>query len=240
MPDRASPIVESNLRKDVAHRLRIKSFAMTLLWVVMCFAGAGRLTWIRGWIGATVHLSASGVLNVIVSHLNPGLLGQREIWLRNDTRTFDRVVLMIYVGLGFIEVFIAGVDAGRFHWLALPGWTIVPGVVLFIMGMAMVGWAMVTSPFAETTLRLQTDRGQTVVESGPYRLVRHPMYLGFLVLNPATGLMLGSGWAMIVSVSTTAMIVLRTAYEDRFLRDRLPGYAGFAKRTRFRLVPLVW
>jgi protein-S-isoprenylcysteine O-methyltransferase Ste14 len=240
MPKNATPALEPKGRKGPSSWLRVRGLFMVLLWVGMCFAGAGSLTWTRGWIGVAVYLVASGCLTVLISRINPGLLQQREKWLRNDTWPFDRIVLIVYVLLSYIEVFVAGLDAGRFRWMALPGWTLAPGIILFVAAMAMVCWTMVTNPFAETTLRLQTDRGHSVVESGPYRIVRHPMYLGFAMQNLAAAFMLGSGWAIIVSAPVVATLIARTAHEDRFLRARLSGYSDFAQRSRFRLIPLIW
>jgi protein-S-isoprenylcysteine O-methyltransferase Ste14 len=107
-------------------------------------------------------------------------------------------------------------------------------------GMLLVSWAMASNKFFSTTVRIQDDRGQTVTSSGPYRLVRHPGYVGFLVSNLATPLLLGSLWALIPAVVLEALVVVRTALEDRTLQAELGGYRDYARRVRYRLLPGVW
>ena len=92
----------------------------------------------------------------------------------------------------------------------------------------------------EPTVRSQTDRGHTVATTGPYRIVRHPMYAASLVTLPATALLLGSAWALAPAVAAMVVVVVRTALEDRLLREKLPGYEAYALRTRYRLVPGLW
>ena len=96
------------------------------------------------------------------------------------------------------------------------------------------------NPFFEKTVRIQSDRGHRVVDIGPYRLVRHPGYLGFFGWILSTPLLLGSWWAFVPALLSIAGIVVRTALEDRTLKAELPGYADYAKRTRYRLVPGIW
>lgn len=148
--------------------------------------------------------------------------------------------MLIYIPLAFIQVLVAGLDAVRFHALPLPEWTLFPGIVLFVAAMAMVAWSLLANPFAESTVRIQPDRGQTVVSTGPYHIVRHPMYVGFVLMWPATALMWGSGWAMAVAALMLILVVWRTAEEDNFLRRELPGYQEYVDLTRFRLVPGLW
>jgi len=89
-------------------------------------------------------------------------------------------------------------------------------------------------------VRIQAERGHVVVSRGPYRTVRHPMYVGMILMFPATALILGSGWAMVVAGVMAVLIIWRTANEDKFLLRELPGYQEFAVRTKWRLLPGVW
>jgi protein-S-isoprenylcysteine O-methyltransferase Ste14 len=99
---------------------------------------------------------------------------------------------------------------------------------------------MTVNRFFSAMVRIQADRGHRVVENGPYRWMRHPAYAGGVIANLATPLMLGSAWALIPAGLTVALVVLRTSLEDRTLQAELPGYAAYAARTRYRLVPGVW
>lgn len=209
-------------------------------WIALCFGGAGRLDWVRGWICAAVYVVCMAVTGALVGRLNRGLLQARDQWKSHLVTRFDKVILSIYLPLTFLQVLLAGLDAVRYRWLPLPEWTTTPGILLFIAAMAMVTWTLVVNPFAEATVRIQTERGHVVVSRGPYRVVRHPMYVGTILMYPATALMLGSGWAMVVAGVLAALMIWRTAGEDGFLLRELPGYREFAACTRWRLLPGVW
>jgi protein-S-isoprenylcysteine O-methyltransferase Ste14 len=99
---------------------------------------------------------------------------------------------------------------------------------------------MVANTFFSTTYRLQEDRGHAVASSGPYRVVRHPGYVGTIAFELATPIMLGSLWALMLGGLGALLIVVRTALEDRTLQEELPGYAEYTQRTRYRLLPKVW
>ncbi len=211
-----------------------------VLWIALLFAGAGRLDWARGWIATAVYVATMAITGALVHRYNPGLLEARGKKMAEDTPKFDKVLLRIYIPLTFVQVLVAGLDAVRFHALPLPPWTTAPGIVLFLAAMGLVCWTMTVNRFAESTVRIQQERGHTVVSSGPYGLVRHPMYVGSSLMYPATALMLGSGWAMAIALPMVLLIVCRTALEDRFLRSELPGYREYAAATRYRLVPGLW
>jgi protein-S-isoprenylcysteine O-methyltransferase Ste14 len=213
--------------------------AMTL-WVVAVFAGAGRLNWARGWVFLVVYALVMMAMGTLLKRVNPELAEARSRFMHKDTAPFDRIFLWLYFPLTFIQISVAGLDAVRLHALPLPEWTLLLGIAVFVVAMAMITWTFLTNPFAETTVRLQADRGQTVVSTGPYHIVRHPMYVGFVLMSPATALILGSGWAMMVAALMMALVVWRTAKEDSFLLRELPGYQEYAALTRFRLVPGLW
>jgi protein-S-isoprenylcysteine O-methyltransferase Ste14 len=106
--------------------------------------------------------------------------------------------------------------------------------------MGLIGCVMAMNRFAESTVRIQSERNHAVVSSGLYRIVRHPMYVGMILMYPATALMLGSGWAMAVAALILVLIIWRTSQEDRFLIQNLQGYPEFAAHTRYRLIPGIW
>lgn len=214
--------------------------ASIVIWVALCFAGAGRLDWVRGWICVSVYLSAMAVTGALVCYFSPGLIGRRSQWVRENTAPFDRLFLPFFVPLTFILPFVAGLDAGRYRWLPLPDWTMMPGIVLFVTGIGLITWTMIVNPFAETSVRIQPELGHRVIGKGPYKSVRHPMYAGSILMYPATALVLGSGWAIVVAAALAVVIVFRTAKEDRFLHCELRGYQEYAAHTRFRLFPGLW
>jgi protein-S-isoprenylcysteine O-methyltransferase Ste14 len=143
--------------------------------------------------------------------------------------------------LFYLALFVvAGLDAGRLHRTALgAGWAVV-GAMVMAMATVPVAGAMAVNRNLEQTVRIQSERGHDVATTGPYRFVRHPMYLAMLVQLPATALLLGSVWAMIPAAGAAAALVVRTALEDRTLSRDLPGYQDYARHTRYRLVPGIW
>ena len=134
----------------------------------------------------------------------------------------------------------AALDDGRYHWLPVPWWGCVLGYVLLITGMVGLTWAESVNKFFEPTVRIQTDRGHKVIDTGPYAIVRHPGYVfGLPALPrhaPGPGLLVGFD----PRHSVCLLLVVRTILEDRTLRDELPGYEEYAQRVRYRLIPGVW
>ena len=210
------------------------------LWIAAIFVSAGRLNWTRGWICMTAWVISMTVAGVLVRRRNPELLEARSKWRRKDTKLFDKYFLGIFVPLSFLQPAVAGLDAVRFGWSHIPFAAVYPGIALFTFAMALITWVMMVNPHAETTVRIQTDRGHTVVSSGPYRIVRHPMYVGVILMYPATALILGSLWALAIAALIAVLFIARTALEDRTLRRELPGYEEYAAVTRCRLVPGIW
>jgi protein-S-isoprenylcysteine O-methyltransferase Ste14 len=111
---------------------------------------------------------------------------------------------------------------------------------VFTAGMALFGWAMITNAYFSTAARIQSDRGQTVCRSGPYRFVRHPGYSGTILQSVGTSFLLGSLWSLIPTAAAVACMVARTVLEDRMLQDELTGYKDFARDVPHRLIPGVW
>lgn len=128
-------------------------------------------------------------------------------------------------------------DAVRYHWSSMPFVFVYLDAILFTLAMVLIAWEMVVNPFAETSVRIQTDRGHTVITSGPYRMVRHPMYLGAILMYTAASLVWGSIWALALAAMITGLRIWRTSREDQTLRQELAGYEEYSARTRDRLLP---
>ena len=131
-------------------------------------------------------------------------------------------------------------DAVRFRWSKVPAWTFPLGVVLIIATFAGVIWVLSENRFASVQVKLQPERGQRVIDTGPYRFVRHPMYASALGLYVGAPLMLGSWWALAFAPPIMAIYAARAVAEEDLLRGSLPGYDDYARRVRWRLIPAVW
>jgi protein-S-isoprenylcysteine O-methyltransferase Ste14 len=202
------------------------------------FVCAGRLDWPRGWVFIALALISIAVNVILIRWKNPGLLRVR-LERSKGAKPFDKVIVaMIYVaGVGFFAV--AGLDA-RFGWSSLASQWVYLGILLHAIGSVPKALAMATNPFLERTVRIQDDRGHAVVTSGPYRVVRHPMYAGTLRMATGWPLVLGSTWSYLPAAVLAAAVVVRTALEDRALQRELAGYAEYAKSTRYRLLLGIW
>lgn len=210
------------------------------LWSALLFVSAGTVHWLRGWIGAGALITTMLLMGLVVHRHNPQLFAERARWHRPDTKRFDVVILSVYLLLMLAQPALAGLDAVRFRWSGMPFRAVQPGAGLLLLGMATMGWALWSNPWAESSVRIQRDRGQQVVRWGAYRWVRHPMYAGSLLVYVGVAMVLGSWWALGIAAVMDGLIVVRTVLEDRILHSELAGYAEYAAVTRFRLVPGVW
>jgi len=210
------------------------------VWSAALFGGAGRLDWTRGWIYVAVSLVALVAIEVLVRRHNPAVLEARSNWRHKNTEVFDKVFLAIFAPSFFLQPAIAGLDAVRFGWSSIPFWTVYVGLAFSVLGSALVAWTLAVNPHAESTVRIQTDRGHAVISTGPYQIVRHPMYVGIILGYVGGPLILGSMWALAISGLLIALFVARTALEDQTLRRELSGYKEYCARTRYRLVPRLW
>ena len=156
-------------------------------------------------------------------------------------KNWDKAIVAIVVFLGPVATWItAGLDV-RFHWSnGVPPLAFLTGVTIAVLAAALIAWAMRSNKFFSAIVRIQKDRGHTVVAGGPYRFVRHPGYAGMSAFTIATPLILDSWWAFAPAAVTVAMSVLRTVLEDRTLHNELDGYAGYARKVKYRLVPAIW
>ena len=218
----------------------VRTILGAAIFPAIAFLGAGRIDWPRGWLYAVLFVAATTVGIAIVERTNPGLMAARSRGIRKDTKGFDKVFYAFFLPLMVIYPLVAGLDAVRFSWAPLPAWTVWPGILLFLPGAAVNTWSLIVNPHAEGTVRIQSDRGHAAVTEGPYRFVRHPIYVGTLVGFPAVPLVMGSAWALVPFVLLVILFVWRTALEDRALQRELPGYADYAQVTRYRLVPGIW
>ena len=170
---------------------------------------------------------------------NPDIFVARSR-IHPGTKSWDKV-LMAFLLASFAAIFVvAGLDAGRCHWSSVPLGGVVLGYVLLGIGFFISIWVYQVNKFAEPSVRIQTDRGHKVIDTGPYAIVRHPLYVGGLIMFIGVPLALGSFWALIPTATGTLVLIVRTVLEDRTLQKGLPGYQEYAARVRYRLIPGVW
>ena len=208
-----------------------------LLLAAILFAASGRLNWVWAWVYLGVGVCIL-IINVLV--MPPELIAERGRTDKKDTKAWDRVLTTLSIFPTMGVPIIAGLDE-RFGWSPPLAMAIqVVALILFALAQGLFTWGMVSNKFFSTSVRIQMDRDHTVASGGPYRYVRHPGYVGYIVASFATALALGSLWAFIPAGLTMCLLVVRTALEDRTLQDELTGYREYAARVRYRLLPGVW
>ena len=214
--------------------------SFTLLNLGLLLFAAGTWRWPHAWayIGLlfTLQLTAMSVL----ARRNPELLNERGKFVKKDTKPFDKVFLALYFPLGMAVYVVAGIDAGRVGWSHVPLGLTLAAFAVALIGFLFAFWAMLSNTHFEATVRIQEDRNHKVCTSGPYQYVRHPGYLGSIVLLAVLPLMFGSWLAYIPSLLAAAVMITRTALEDRTLHAELDGYVDYAANVRYRLVPRLW
>lgn len=203
----------------------------------LMFVPAG-LDWMNGWFFLSVFTLEILIAIVCLWQVNREIFAARQK-IQKGTKLWDRVLLIFLVGSLFAIYPIAGIDE-RLQWSQARTGVIIFGYLLFSIGFLISIWVEAVNKFAEPGVRIQTDRGQTVIDSGPYAFVRHPLYAGSFLLFFGMALALGSFVAMIPAATSSSILVLRTYLEDRTLRRELNGYEQYAKRVRYRLIPGVW
>src|SRR5262245_28942194 len=218
--------------------IAIFTFSVLLLWA-MVFIPAGRLDYTPGWICLAVMVIGFSGITAYVAKRTPSLI-RRRMKAGSGTPVWDRVLVIVLQLLFVAILVVGGLDAGRYRWTSLPLRLQVSGLILMVAGMLLFAWAMGQNPHFEATVRIQTDQNHRVIESGPYRIVRHPGYVAGIFLFMGMALVLNSGWALLPAFLVSASLVVRTWAEDGFLQENLKGYREFAKRTRYRLLPGVW
>ena len=206
---------------------------------VALFWSAGKINWWPAWASLGVMLGWLAATAVIIYRINPALLMDR-LSARKGAKTWDAVIVSSMSLITLIRYIIAGLDQ-RYGWTS--GFPLVAqwlALLFCALGYALFTWATAANAFFSRVLRIQSERGHKVVSTGPYRFVRHPAYLGAIVYEIAVAILYASWWALLVSGLSAALLIIRTALEDRTLRVELDGYADYAQRVQYRLIPGLW
>jgi len=221
-----------------------KLLLQNLIWIVamgaLLFAPAGTLH----WPAASIYLATIGILGVAgglwLARTDPGLLAERmRPIMQNDQPAADKKFVLAF-GIAALIWFLAiGLDH-RFHGATIPAALQALGWAMLLLATGFIMWVMRENSFAAPVIKLQAERGHRVVCSGPYAFVRHPMYSGTILFFVGAALLLGSKWGVALSPQFAVLFAIRSRIEERALLAGLPGYADYAARVRYRLVPGLW
>ncbi len=221
-------------------RLQVMARApiLAVVMAALLFLPAGTFNWPVAWALIGFYVGSALGLAIIVP-IEKELVDERTI-IKDDVKSWDKPLALI-VSLGPLVTLPVGGFDFRYGWQPdLPLAVQIAGLVVSTLGNALSMWAMAVNRFFSRYVRIQKERGHVVVTDGPYRFVRHPGYVGGILLNLGWGLALGSLWALIPSAIVVGLLVVRTALEDKTLQSELPGYREYTQKTRYRLLPGVW
>lgn len=221
-----------------ARAWRVRMVVSAVMLAAIFVGGSGRLGWVAAYAYIALSAASQMVIYTMLKRISPDLLVQRTR-SQPGTKTWDKIIPPLITVLLMLIIIIPALDT-RFGWSRVSWPWQAAGWVIIVLGLALVTWAMAVNRFFVATVRIQRERGHRVVSEGPYAYVRHPGYVGFLAYMAGTALALDSTWALVPAGICAAVIVVRTALEDRTLRNELEGYVEYAARVRWRLVPGVW
>jgi protein-S-isoprenylcysteine O-methyltransferase Ste14 len=221
-----------------------KLLLQILIWIVamgaLLFLPASTLHWPAAW----VFLGTIGVLGVAgglwLAKIDPALLAERmRPMMQDDQPAADKKFVLAFGLAGLIWFVAIGLDR-RTLASGMPAALQALGWAMLLLSTGFIMWVMQENSFAAPVVKLQAERGHRVVSSGPYAFVRHPMYSGAIAFFVGAALLLGSWWGVILSPLFAVLFAIRTRIEERALLAGLPGYADYAARVRYRLVPGLW
>lgn len=210
-----------------------------VLFVGLFFWIAGRWDWLRGWAYIALLTCGQSLSGLYIWRRDPEVLRRRGT-IGEGTKTWDKILLGLF-GTAYFGIIIVAAFDERHNWSSMSGWFWPVGAALYAFCVFLLTWAMAVNTHFEKTVRIQHDRGHRVIDSGPYRIVRHPGYLsailGFALAAP---LLLGSWWSFAPAILAVACFVIRTSLEDRTLQNELDGYKAYTHNVRYRLLPGLW
>jgi protein-S-isoprenylcysteine O-methyltransferase Ste14 len=206
---------------------------------VALFWPAGRIDWWPAWAALAVMAVWIIATAIVIFRFNPGLLAER-LGPRRGAKAWDTAIMS---SLGLVQLaryIVAGLDQ-RYGWTGgFPLAAQLAALAICVLGYAGFVWATAANPFFSQIVRIQTERGHTVVSAGPYRYLRHPGYAGAILFELAVPVLLASWGTVVTGLIGAGLLLARTALEDRALQAELPGYRDYARQVRYRLVPGLW
>jgi protein-S-isoprenylcysteine O-methyltransferase Ste14 len=211
-----------------------------LIMALALFLPAGTLAWPAGWIFLILLYGFNLVGIGLLLKYNPGLLEERMSLSQPNQKAWDKVFLLLFYLLLLAWLVLMPLDAVRFHWSQVPLLLQVFGALALVGSFPLMFLTFRENSFLSSTVRIQQERGQTVVSTGPYHYVRHPLYASGILLFLGTSLLLGSWYGLLLALAMIPIVAVRAVLEERALREELPGYDAYMAQVKYRLIPYVW
>ncbi len=210
----------------------------TIVMAVLLFLPTGTFNYWQAWVFMAVFVGASAVITVYLAIKDPKLLERRMNVGPTVEKETTQKIIMFFVMIGFVALFVFPALDHRFGWSPVPSYISLAGDVLVAFGFLFIFFVFKVNTYGASTI--QIAEGQKVISTGPYALVRHPMYAGALVMLIGVPLALGSWWGLFMLALVMPVLIWRLLDEEKFLSKNLPGYTEYCQKVRYRLVPSIW
>ena len=222
----------------------IRAFLAPIRWIfvtgLIFFLAFGRIYNLRVWIYIIIYATGGLIIGILLIRNSPKLLNDRGK-IQKGTKQFDKYIKITYFILACVLTpVVAGIDKRLNLFEELPFTYLYIGIILYIISAIFSTWPMLHNPFFEGTIRIQKDKNHKVISTGPYKIVRHPGYLGMLLGSIALPFAFGSVLAFIPLFIMIILIFVRTYYEDSTLQKELAGYSDYCKEVKYKLIPFIW
>jgi len=212
-----------------------------VVFALVLFLSAGTIAWPAAWIFLVLFFGSVVGISLWLLEYNPGLLQERMTGLKAaDRKAWDRPLLALISVFFVVWLVVMPLDTVRFHWSQIPRWLQSVGGLVLLAAFYVFYLTFRENPYLSPAVRIQKDRGQMVIATGPYHYVRHPMYSGFVLFVLGTTILLGSFYGLLMGSILIFMTARRAVLEERTLRDELQGYQDYMTQVTFRLIPYVW
>jgi len=221
--------------------LILQIIGLFLIFAAALFFPAGTIAWPAGWMFLGLFFGFIVAVYVWLFRHNPELLQERlRIGGTSDQQGWDKVLYPLLEVFLFVWMILMSLDVVRFRWSQMPFWLQVVGALVLLCSFYLFFLTFRENSYLSPVVRVQQDRGQSVISTGPYRYVRHPFYSGIVIFVFGTALFLGSWYGLFFGLIPAIVIARRAVLEEHMLRNALPGYAAYMAQVKYRLVPHVW
>ncbi|HJY26748.1 MAG TPA: isoprenylcysteine carboxylmethyltransferase family protein [Pyrinomonadaceae bacterium] len=231
-----------NTDESIPRSKLIGAFFYLLIFPAILLLLGGDWRWTEGWIYSILFYTMCSANLLYLHFKDPALLKERfGSPVQKEQKPWDKVLLMLFFIEFLVSFAIMPLDARRFHWSPeFPLWIKIAGALLLTLGLAMVFEALRENTFAAPVVKMQKERGQKVISTGMYGVVRHPMYAGAVLLFISTPLLLGSIYGLALGVLLIVTIAARSVGEEAMLKQELAGYSDYMNRVKWRIIPFVF
>ncbi len=226
--------------KGLVVRIVLRFISGLIFIGALLFGTAGTFNWPEAWVYLVIQFGWSVGLSIFLWRHDIELLKDRMKFTKKSAKGWDKVMTFVSMPFYIPYLVLPGLDAVRYQWSHVPIWAKVACFIVIVASFLWISWIMKENTYLSRFVEIQEDRGHKVITTGPYKFVRHPMYISASILMIALPIALGSLYALIPMAFITVFIIIRTYLEDKTLHKELEGYVEYAKITRYRLIPGVW